>query len=53
VVWTPAVAVGAGSILGGYGAARLGQTLSDSRMRWIVAATGIVIAGVMFAKLAG
>jgi uncharacterized membrane protein YfcA len=52
VVWTPAVAVGAGSILGGYGAARLGQTLSDSRMRWIVAATGIAIAGAMFAKLA-
>jgi uncharacterized protein len=52
VVWTPAVAVGAGSILGGYGAARLGQSLSDSWMRWIVAATGIAIAGVMFAKLA-
>jgi hypothetical protein len=30
----------------------LGQTLSDSRMRWIVAATGIVIAAVMFAELA-
>jgi uncharacterized membrane protein YfcA len=52
VVWIPAVAVGAGSILGGYGAARFGQRLSDSTMRWIVAAIGIAIAGVMFAELA-
>ncbi|HET7041467.1 MAG TPA: hypothetical protein VFI13_05595, partial [Gemmatimonadales bacterium] len=53
VVWSAAVVVGAGAIVGGYGAARWGRTLAESTMRWTVTGIGIAIAVLMFVKLAG
>ena len=53
VAWLPALAIGVGAVLGGYGGAGVARKVGQARVRQAVLAIGIGLTVVMFARTFG